>query len=119
MATQICNILAVNIDGINSGAPAGSRTYTTTRSLRLMDLKGIVGANPGAAITYTVSTPGGVCITKVTGPGVGERDVVRLGDNSNDRRDDSTALASAGQNIVFTSDQAVDTRLTLYCWTLG
>lgn len=118
MPTRICNIVAVNIGPVNSGTALASRTYTATRRLLLADLKGHLGANPGDAVTFTVSTPTGTCITKVTGNAVADRDVVRLGDNANDRRDDDNARVVAGQSIVFASNSVADTLLTLYCWTL-
>lgn len=120
MATRICNILAVDLDPLSSATTLPNRTYTTTRQLRLMDLKGVfIEDQAPAAANFTVTTESGLCITKVVGGVPTERDVFRLGDNASDTRDDATAVAAAGEEIIFASDLAADARITLYCWTLG
>lgn len=118
MATSICNPLTVAMPAINSGTPAASRTFTTTRLMRLFDLKGIMAADQGGAVTFTVANGATTCITKVTGALPGDRDVVRLGDNASDTVDDAQMAVSAGGTIVCATDNANSALLYITCYPI-
>ena len=125
MATSIHNVLAVNIQGIDSGTAAGSRTFTTTRALRMFDTiwrkdSTAVGA---AAAALTVSNAGNVCHTTTTPNPPVINTVYRAGgENGAGARlvstcDDAQMLVAAGGTIVFAVSTADDFDATVLCIT--
>lgn len=104
MATTISNVLAVNVQTIATGTAAGSRTFTTTRALRVFDFKclkdttAVVGvacaltvAN-GASTIFTITTPNPPVINTV----------YRAGNEiAASTCDDANMLVAAGGTLVF------------------
>lgn len=67
MATTIQNVLAVRISGVSSATAAGSRTFTTTRPLRVFDMRAQETAVvAGAAATLTCSNGGSTILSVAT-----------------------------------------------------
>ncbi|MAH47895.1 hypothetical protein CMI37_18885 [Candidatus Pacearchaeota archaeon] len=119
MATQICNVLAIDLPNFSNATAAAARTYTATRQLRMFDLKVFQRVDPGVgANTVTVSNAATVCITKVTPNPPDEGDLMRLGQNALDTVDDAQMVVARGGTIVFAIDDANAVDATLYCWTL-
>lgn len=120
MAAAICTGLVISLPPISSGTAAGSRTYTATRYLQMFDLKCIFTSAPApGAVTFTVTTPAGTCITKVTGAVPAINDVARLGDNASDRCVIANSTVTSGQTIVFTNSGAATAMMSLSCWPLS
>lgn len=117
MATTINNCLAVNMQGVNSGAAAGARTFTTTRALRVFDMKcyetAVVG---GAAATLTVSN-GASGITSVATPNPPVINTVyRMGaEIAASTTNDANMLVAAGGTIVFAVSTVDTFDMTAFC----
>lgn len=121
MATAICNNIVVVMSNFNSATDAANRTLTTTRPLRMMDLKVRHVQNVvGVAVTLSATVSNGVtlCITKDSPGSPTANTVVRLGQNANDRRIDASAAVPAGGTIVFANNNTASIDATLHCWPL-
>ena len=119
MATQICNIVTVNLDSFSNATAAANRTYTATRQLRMYDLKTFQTNDPAPGVnTLTVSNGANVCITMVSGAAPAADDVARLGQNAADTVDDAQMLVAAGGTCVFATDDAALIQAFLYCYPL-
>ena len=120
MATTINNVLAVHIQGITAATAAGSRTFTTTRALRVFDLKANPTAAPAASVTvYTVNNAATPIIT-VTTPNPAVIDTVYRAGNeiAATTCDDAAMTVAAAGTIVFAVDVATTSNLTAYCYPL-
>ena len=118
MAATICNVLTVQMPAFNNATAAADRTYTTTRQLRLCDLKilhigNAIAAGPGVTVSNGATT----CIT-LTALGAAAGTVQRLGQNAADTVDDAQMVVAAGNTVVFASTTADTTQAFLYAWPL-
>jgi hypothetical protein len=119
MATTICNPLVINLATLDNTLAAAARTYTTTRQLRMYDLKVFYVDDPGlGTYTCTVSNGATVCITKVSPLNPDQGDITRLGQTATDTMDDAQMVVAAGDTIVFAYDDNDAVQALLYCWTL-
>jgi hypothetical protein len=120
MATTINNVLAINIQGISSATVVANRTFTTTRSLRVFDLKAFPTAAPAASVTvYTVNNAATPIIT-VTTPNPAVIDTVYRAGNevaATTCNDAAMTVAAAG-TIIFGVDVATVSNLTAVCYPL-
>lgn len=125
MATDIHNVLAVNIQGIDSATAAGNRTYTATRALRMIDTiwrkdgVAVVGAaanldvQNGATLCHRTATPNPPVINTVYRAGGENGAGARLVSTC----DDSQMLVAAGGTIVFVVSTLDDFDATVLCIT--
>ena len=119
MATQICNVLTINMGSFNTATAAAARTYTATRRFRMYDLKVFQVTDPGAgANVVTVSNGATVCITKTTPNPPDTGDVMRLGQNGADTVDDTQMVVQPGGTCVFAVDNAANVQASLYVFPL-
>ena len=120
MATDIHEVLAVNIQGIASGTAAAARTFTTTRALRVFDFKGYKDtvAVVGVACTLAIAN-GANGITSVATPNPPVINTIyRLGQEvANSTMDDAFMLVAAGGTIVFSVSTLDTFDLTAFCIT--
>lgn len=118
MAT-INSVIAVNIQGISSATAAGARTFTTTRALRVFDMKAYKDsvAVVGAAATLTISN-GAATITSVDTPNPPVINTLyRLGmEVAPSTCDDANMLVAAGGTIVFAVSTADTFDMTAFCY---
>ncbi len=115
MATSINNCLAVNATTVGN---AITRTFTTTRAMRVFDMAATETAVvAGAAATLTVSN-GANGITSVATPNPPViQFTYRLGNEiANSTCDDSRMLVAAGGTIVFAASTVDIFDMTAYCY---
>ena len=115
MATQICNVLVINLASFSSATSVVNRTYTATRPLRLFDLKVLSFGETGAA-TFQIANAGNTCISM--GPTIASNDVARLGQVPGDTVDDAFMLVATGAAILFSNTSGVLSSASLYCFPL-
>lgn len=122
MATSIHNVLAINATGVNN---VTTRTYTTTRALRVIDLIAVADTT-NAGVGQPRVTDGTGNIINITLPGAGsvENRIYRAGGSDGvggrlaTTYDDARALVAAGGTIVFSGGVAgSDYRMTCLCIT--
>lgn len=123
MATSIHNVLAVNIQGIDSATAAAARTFTTTRALRVFDTKWYKNtvAVVGAAANLDVQNGAVLCCRTVT-PVLPVIDTIyRAGGNVGGALvstcDDAQMLIAAGGTMVFAVSTLDDFDATAFCIT--
>jgi len=118
MATTIHEVLAVNIQNIDSATAAANRTFTTTRAMRVFDMRAycVTAAPAGAASTLTVSNGVNV-ITSVATPNPPVANTTyRMGQEiANSTTDDARMLVAAGGTIVFNAGTADNFDITAFC----
>ena len=119
MATTINNVLAVNLQDIDSATAAGNRTFTTTRALRVFDMKAYKTtlAVVGAAATLTIANAGnGITSVATPNPPV-INTIYRLGQEiAASTCDDAFMLIAAGGTMVFNVDTLDNFDLTAFCY---
>ena len=127
MATAIHNVVAVNLQNINSATAAGDRTFTPTRDLRVFDLRTRAYTTNGTQHNPRVLN-GANAIISITIPGAGSvaNRIYRaggedgLGARLTTTCDDAEMLidVSAGDTIVFQVQAAGSNYdLTAFCIT--
>jgi len=111
MATTIHNVISVILQGVNSATAAADRTFTTTRALRVFDMKSWSDTTAAGIGTPQVSNAGNL-IMRTTCPGAGTvaNTVYRAGGDVGGQLvticDDAQMLVAAGGTLVFDSVQA-------------
>jgi len=121
MATQICNVVTINLAALNNATPAGDRTYTATRQLRLYDLKVYLTDDPAAANhTLTVSNGLNLCLSMRVENGAAQTQLRRMGQNAVDTVNDANMVVTAGGTCVFAYDDALGNNVQpfLYAYPL-
>lgn len=118
MATTINNCLAVHMPGVNSGVAAGSRTFTTTRQLRVFDLKANETAVvAGAAATLTVANGASTIVTVTTPNPPVINTVYRAGNEvAASTCNDANMLVAVGGTLVFAVSTVDTFNMTAYCY---
>lgn len=117
MASQIDTVIAVNATAVGNGV---TRTFTTTRALRVFDMHAIETAVvAGAAATLTVSNAGNV-ITSVATPNPPVINTVyRLGNEvAASTVNDAFYLVPQGGTIVFAASTVDLFDMTATCYPL-
>ena len=117
MATQINHVLTVNLQNWNQATAVADRTFTTTRLMRLFDVKFAATDNdPAGNIVLTVANGVNTCMTVTATPMLV---VNRLGqaDDANTVNDAFMAVA-AGGTIVLDSDSNELTDANVFCYSL-
>lgn len=121
MATTINNVLAVHIQGITAATAAAARTFTTTRSLRVFDLKANPTAAPAGAVptVYTVNNAATPIITLTTPTPAVIDTVYRAGNEiAGTTCNDAAMTVAAAGTIIFAVDVATTGNLTAFCYPL-
>jgi len=119
MATSINQVLAVNIQDIDSATAAADRTFTTTRQLRIFDFKGYKTtlAVVGVACALTLSNAGGVCATMTTPNPPVVNTVYRLGQEiAASTLDDANMVVPAASTLIFAVATLDNFDLTAFCY---
>ena len=118
MATSINNVIAVNVPVVNSGVAAAARTFTTTRQLRVFDMKAVAQASAGAASTLTVSNAASTITSVASVNPPGANTVYRLGNElAPSTLNDATMVVPAGGTIVFGASTVDTFDMTAYCFS--
>lgn len=117
MPTQIDTVLAVNAPLVGN---AITRTFTTTRALRVFDMKAVETAVVGgAAATLTISNGGNVISSVATPNPPVQNTVYRLGNEvATSTIDDTRMLVAAGGTIVFAASTVDIFDMTAICYPL-
>lgn len=115
MATSINNVLAVNATTVGN---AITRTFTTTRQMRVFDMAAqetaVVG---GVASTLTISNAANVIISVATPNPPVINTIYRPGNEIAPATcDDAFMLVAAGGTIVFAASTADIFDMTAYCF---
>lgn len=115
MATSISQVFAVNATGVVNGT---TRTFTTTRLLRVFDMRAQETAVvAGLAATLTISN-GLTVITSVATPNPPVLNTIyRLGNElANSTCDDAQMAVAAGGTIVFATNTVDTFDMTAICY---
>lgn len=120
MATTINQVVAIHIQGITAATAAAARTYTTTRALRVFDMRANPTAAPAAsAAVYTVNNAATPIITVTTPNPAVINTVYRPGNEiAASTCDDAAMTVAAGGSIIFAVDVATTSNFTAIAYPL-
>ena len=119
MATTIANGLSVHVAGVNSGVAAAARTFTTTRQLRVFDMRATETAVvAGLAATLTVANgANGIASVATPNPPV-INTVYRLGNEiAASTINDAFMLVAVGGTLVFAVSTVDTFDMTAVCFS--